>query len=108
MPESDRRRIPTRRKRKPRSIAVVTEACSGCGGSPVCQLACPVDGCMVLEPAPEAPPFQRIRVDPLTCIGCKSCTTRGPAGILLTGCPWDAITMVDLAVFEAEFGELPY
>jgi len=40
------------------------------------------------------PPFGRVAVDPSTCIGCGKCAARGPDGILLDGCPWDAVEMV--------------
>jgi ferredoxin len=50
----------------------------------------------------------RIEVDPLLCIGCKKCITKGPMDTLLEGCPWDAIDMVSLQEFESEHGELAY
>ncbi len=97
-----------RRKRKPRIVAVINDACTGCAGSPACVDYCPVENCMVWVPDREHPPFGRIEVDPLLCIGCKLCTSKGPEGTFLDGCPWDAIDMVDLAQVEAEFGALPY
>ncbi len=97
-----------RRKRKPKAIAFVGEACSGCGGSPVCQLTCPVEGCMALVPNPVAPVFRVVEIDPLKCIGCRRCCARGPAGARLDGCPWDAITVIRTSDFEARHGELPY
>ena len=54
------------------------------------------------------PPIGRIIVDPLLCIGCKLCTSKGPDGAFLEGCPWDAIDMIPLAEFEASDGTLPY
>lgn len=96
-----------RRKVKPKLLAVITDACTGCSGSPVCQIYCPVDECMLLAAA-DAHPFQRIWVDPLRCVGCKKCISRGPDDTLLDGCPWDAIRMVPTAQWEAEHGELPY
>ncbi len=56
----------------------------------------------------EAPPMGRIEVDPLLCIGCKLCISKGPEDTFLDGCPWDAIDMIPLAQFEEEQGELPY
>ncbi|MFQ5739677.1 MAG: 4Fe-4S dicluster domain-containing protein [Acidobacteriota bacterium] len=97
-----------RRKRKPRIIAVINASCTGCAGSPACVDYCPVQNCMVWVPDQEHPPFGRIEVDPLLCIGCKLCTSKGPEGAFLDGCPWDAIDMVDLASIEAEFGSLPH
>ena len=97
-----------RRKVKPKLLAVITDACSGCAGAPVCQIYCPVDECMLLLPAGDAPPYWRIWVDPLKCVGCKKCVTRGPAETLLDGCPWDAIRMVPTPLWEAEYGQLAY
>lgn len=96
------------RKRKPRIVAVVNSACTGCSGSPACVDYCPVENCMVWVDDDENPPLGRIEVDPLLCIGCKLCTSKGPDGTLLDGCPWDAIDMVDLDVIESHFGSLPY
>ncbi len=99
---------PSKRKKKPRQLAYVNEACTGCAGSPVCQSYCPVDECMVLVQNPSAPAFGVIEVDPFKCIGCKKCTAKGPEGTLLDGCPWDAIVMLDIDEFETKYGELPY
>jgi ferredoxin len=96
-----------RRAKKPKLLAVITDACTGCAGAPVCQLYCPVDDCMLLIRAEEFP-YQRIWVDPLKCVGCKKCITRGPENAVLDGCPWDAIRMVTTADWEAEHGELAY
>lgn len=102
-------KIQTRRKRKPRQLAVINECCTGCAGSPVCQDLCPVEDCMILAADDEdAPTFGRIVVAPLLCIGCKKCTTKGPDGICLDGCPWNSIDMVHIKDFEAEHGELAY
>ena len=38
--------IDTPRKKKPREIAVITECCTGCAGSPACVPYCPVLDCM--------------------------------------------------------------
>jgi ferredoxin len=57
---------------------------------------------------PDAPFFNRVHVDPLLCIGCKKCTSKGPMDTFLEGCPWDAIDMVSLEEYEEEYGELPY
>ena len=97
-----------RRKKKPPMLAYITEACTGCAGSPVCQSYCPVEECMVLVDNPSAPAFGVIEVDPFKCIGCKKCVTKGPEGTLLDGCPWDAIVMVDIDEYEVKYGELPY
>jgi ferredoxin len=97
-----------RRKRKPHILAVINESCTGCSGSPACVEYCPVADCMYWSPDFDHPPFGRIIVDPLLCIGCKLCTSKGPDGTFLEGCPWDAIDMVPLAEFEAGYGALPF
>ncbi|MCB9849383.1 MAG: 4Fe-4S ferredoxin [Phycisphaerales bacterium] len=97
------------RKKKPKDIAVINDACTGCAGSPVCIELCPVDQCMLLvKDDVYAPDFGRVIVDPLQCIGCKRCTSKGPMDMYLDGCPWDAIDMVETPDFEERFGELPY
>jgi ferredoxin len=100
--------VTTQRKKKPAAIAVITDCCTGCAGSPVCQPLCPVDECMILIEDQAHGPFGYIWVDPLKCIGCKKCTTQGPDEILLDGCPWDAIEMWPLQKFENDKGTLPY
>ena len=50
------------------------------------------------------PPFGRIEVDPALCIGCKKCTSKGPDGAFLDGCPWDAIEMVPIEAVEQTLG----
>jgi len=97
-----------RRKVKPKLLAVITDECTGCAGSPVCQIYCPVDDCMLLVPAADAFPYMRIWVDPLKCVGCKKCVSRGPADAFLDGCPWDAIRMIATPAWETEHGTLPY
>ena len=97
-----------KRKRKPHILAVINENCTGCSGSPACVEYCPVKDCMYWSPDPDHAPFGRIIVDPLLCIGCKLCTSKGPDGAFLEGCPWDAIDMIALAEFEGENGALPY
>src|SRR2546427_6565781 len=62
---------PGRRKKKPKILAYITEACTGCAGAPVCQSYCPVDECMVLVQNPGAATFGVIEVNPFACIGCK-------------------------------------
>ena len=96
------------RKRKPKQIAVILESCTGCSGSPVCVAYCPVEACMFWVPDEETPPFGRIQVDKATCIGCAKCTSKGPDGTFLDGCPWDAIEMVAIEEWEAAHGtQLP-
>ena len=97
-----------KRKRKPKILAIINDACTGCGGSPICVTECPVDDCMLEVQNPDVPHMIRIEVDPLLCIGCKKCITKGPMDTLLEGCPWDAIDMVSLQEFESEHGALAY
>ncbi len=90
------------RKRKPKRVAVIRENCTGCAGSPVCVEYCPVEACMFWLPDEDHPPFGHIVTDKTLCIGCSACNSRGPDGIFLEGCPWDAIEMVPIEQWEAE------
>ncbi len=92
------------RKKKPKELAIITEFCTGCAGSPACVDYCPVEECMYWVPDLDHPPFGRIEVDPYTCIGCKKCTSKGPDGSFLDGCPWDAIEMVPITEWETVHG----
>jgi ferredoxin len=38
-------------------------------------------------------PFNIMTVDGSLCIGCGACMAAGRQGIMLSGCPWDAIRM---------------
>ncbi len=100
-------RFTGQRAKKPKQLAVIMDGCTGCAGGPVCQIYCPVDECMILQPA-EAFPFWRIWVDPLKCVGCRKCVRQGPEDSFLDGCPWDAIVMVPTREWEDENGQLPY
>ena len=96
------------RKRKPKQLAIINELCTGCAGSPVCVGYCPVEQCMFWVPDDEHPPFGRVEVDKSTCIGCAKCTAKGPDGMFLDGCPWDAIEMVNVEEWEKSHAvELP-
>src|SRR5216683_77295 len=96
--------ITTPRKKRPKELAIITECCTGCAGSPACVPYCPVADCMYWVPDEDHPPFGRIEVDPELCIGCKKCTSKGPDGAFLDGCPWDAIDMVPIEQVEAAIG----
>ena len=100
------RGIATARKKKPKELAVITECCTGCAGSPACVEYCPVEDCMFWVPDEDSTPFGRIAVDPILCIGCKKCLSKGPDGCFLDGCPWDAIAMVDIVEVEKEVGAM--
>ncbi len=98
--------LATPRKKKPKELAVITECCTGCAGSPACVEYCPVEDCMFWVPDEDSTPFGRIAVDPILCIGCKKCLSKGPDGCFLDGCPWDAIVMVDIVEVEKEVGPM--
>ena len=63
-----------------------------------------VADCMYWVPDLDHQPFGHIEVDPVLCIGCKKCTSKGPDGAFLDGCPWDAIEMVAIEEVEARIG----
>jgi ferredoxin len=98
--------LTTPRKKKPKELAVITECCTGCAGSPACVEYCPVEDCMFWVPDEDSTPFGRIAVDPILCIGCKKCLSKGPDGCFLDGCPWDAIAMVETTEVEKEVGAM--
>jgi ferredoxin len=100
--------IDTVRKKKPKELAVITECCTGCAGSPACVEYCPIEACMFWVPDEDHSPFGRIQVDPILCIGCKKCVSKGPDGCFLDGCPWDAIAMVETTEIEKEVGVMPF
>ncbi len=108
MAVAERAKRTAQRKRKPKELAVINETCTGCSGSPICITECPVDLCMYTVQNPYAPAFDVVEVDPLLCIGCKKCTSKGPMDTFLEGCPWDAIDMLKLDDYEKKYGELPY
>ena len=97
---------PDLRKKKPKILAVILDNCTGCAGSPACVPYCPVEDCMFWVPDEDHPPFGHIEVDPFLCIGCKKCTSKGPDGAFLDGCPWDAIEMVPIEQIEAVVGKM--
>ena len=66
------------RKKRPRILAITTDCCTGCSGSPACIEYCPIEACMFWVPDEDHPPFGRIEVDPYLCIGCQKCTSKGP------------------------------
>lgn len=57
-------------------VAVMNENCTSCAGSPLCEVHCPVEGCINLlyEELPEGglKPY-RVWVDNDKCIGCQMC-----------------------------------
>src|SRR6266581_997236 len=70
--------IDTPRKKKPKDLAVITECCTGCAGSPACVEYCPVEDCMFWVPDEDHPPFGRIQVDPFCVLAAKSASAKAP------------------------------
>ena len=97
----------TPRKKVPKILAIINDQCTGCSGSPACVEYCPVGDCMYWVPDPDGGTMGTIEIDPMLCIGCKLCTSKGPDGSFLEGCPWDAIDMVQTAEWEAVHGKMP-
>ena len=48
------------RKKRPRILAITTDCCTGCAGSPACIEYCPIEACMFWIPDDDHPPFGRI------------------------------------------------
>ncbi len=85
----------TEKKKKPKMVAVVDE--DNCTGCQACIPFCPVD-CIEAVPAEKygnlIPPVQ-IRFN--ECIGCQICFR------VCNKLTWDAIEMLDIAVFETKY-----
>ena len=73
------------RRKKPKILAITTDCCTGCSGSPVCIEYCPIEACMFWVSDSDHTPFGRIEVDPNLCIGCQKCISKGPDGAFLDG-----------------------
>ena len=85
----------TRKKKRPRLMAVVNDACTGCEA---CIPFCPVD-CIDHEPpagytGAVIPP---VRIRWHECIGCQICAR------VCEGMAWNAIDMISIDQFEADF-----
>ncbi|MBI5552447.1 MAG: 4Fe-4S dicluster domain-containing protein [Desulfobacterales bacterium] len=76
--------------RKTSKIAVIDPWCTGCGGSPICAVYCKTKALKLLQDAKNYP-FNMMTVDGSLCIGCGACVSGGRQGIMLSGCPWNAI-----------------
>ena len=84
--------------KKPRvkRIARIADWCTGCGGFPVCQVFCKFDALRLVDD-PENYPFKKMTVDAERCVGCGACVAGGAQGIMLTGCPWNAIRLMPVS-----------
>jgi Pyruvate/2-oxoacid:ferredoxin oxidoreductase delta subunit len=85
----------TRKKKRPRLMAVVNESCTGCEA---CIPFCPVDCIDHEAPADYSgaviPP---VRIRWHECIGCQICAR------VCDGMAWNAIDMIPIDQFEAQF-----
>ena len=97
--------IDTPRKKRPKELAVITECCTGCAGSPACVPYCPVADCMYWV-AGRGPPAVRptSRWTPNSVLAARSAPARDPTAAFLDGCPWDAIEMVPIEEVEVQLG----
>jgi ferredoxin len=82
-------------KTKTRKIAAIMPWCTGCGGSPVCMVYCRKNALVPVKDMDHYP-FSVMTVSERDCIGCSACVAKGENGLVLSGCPWNAITMVPL------------
>src|SRR5579862_3616946 len=57
--------LATPRKKKPKELAVITECCTGCAGSPACVEYCPVEDCMFWVREGDQPPVAPTQIDPI-------------------------------------------
>jgi ferredoxin len=67
-----------KRKRKPKILAVINDACTGCGGSPICVTECPVDNCMLEVQNPDVPHTIRIELIRYFALAVKSVLQKDP------------------------------
>ena len=74
-------------------VAEIDESCTGCAGTPICQIFCPTDGALEYVFDDSSFHFGRMTVNPEKCIGCRNCVTRGYLGARIEGCPWNAISI---------------
>lgn len=79
--------------RSSRKTALIEAWCTGCGGAPVCMVYCKRDALQLVKDK-ESPPFMIMTVDHTRCIGCGACVSGGRQGIVLSGCPWNAIRLI--------------
>ena len=98
--------LATPRKKKPKELAVITECCTGCAGSPACVEYCPVEDShvRVLQTKTTRPSaeFRSTR----SASAAKSASAKARDGCFLDASPWDAIAMVNTAEVEKEVGPM--
>ncbi|ABW66003.1 ATP-binding protein [Desulfosudis oleivorans] len=82
-----------KKARAPKRQAMILDWCTGCGGVPVCRIYCKFDALQLVDD-PDNYPFKRMTVNRVRCVGCGACISSGPDGLVLTGCPWNAIRLV--------------
>jgi ferredoxin len=78
------------KKHRGKKVAVIEPWCTGCSGTPVCQVFCN-RGALVLLPDDENAPFRIMSIDNDRCVGCGACVAKGDRGAVISGCPWNAI-----------------
>jgi ferredoxin len=79
-----------------KKIAVIEPWCTGCGGAPVCTVYCK-KGALEVVADQEFYPFHMMTVNHQLCVGCGVCVSKGKQGVMLSGCPWNAIRIESLS-----------
>ena len=69
------------RKKRPKEIAVITECCTGCAGSPACVPYCPVLDCMYWVVDEENLPSVASRLILNSVSAAKSARAKAPTGV---------------------------
>lgn len=90
------KQVKTTGKARTKRVAHVSDFCTGCGGVPVCRVYCKFDALQLVDDR-ENYPFKKALVDTGRCVGCGACVSSGQQGLMLTGCPWNAIRLIPRA-----------
>jgi len=77
----------TARRKKPKELAVITECCTGCAGSPACVEYCPIEDCMFWVPDEDHPPFGRIQVTRCCALAARSAPAKARTAPSWTAVP---------------------
>ena len=88
---------------RPRILAITTDCCTGCAGSPACIEYCPIEACMfwvcpdgqIIRPSAASKSIHTSASD------VRSAPARARMAPFLDGCPWDAIEMIPTDDWEA-------